>query len=466
MDYAKDETTDIETVHSLMESSPHYPFDLQSGWLPEPGCESMRMFYSMILDAERTEYADSVKALETYVQANEIISYLMGSAFQENLNILDAHLKSAEGVPIPRIGDLETLLHAFNTILTQAPSFVNNDLVGVPFSAIVVGIDPTLSGMTLFSLPMFNEKMSAILQEWSKFLGTGESNVGFRTEGEQWLSPAAKQQYDFPIWKKDSEQLPYWSSWNSFFTREFADPEAARPIADPDSNMTAICPNDGSLFRWEPDVSSRDVFWFKDMKYSLSDILSSPIPEQQAIIDEHNLVEIFTGGKIFQTYLNPYNFHRWWCPVNATVMFTPFSIPGYFFNKLMIPDFSGATTSSLPYLTEVNARGLIVFETEDYGRVCCIPLGMSEISSVEFDPAMEKCASVTKGQEMGRFNYGGSSFVVIYENLPGQELVFEGADGKPYPQKPVLPKGSSGHGGNVTLIGSQIGVWRPIVEVS
>jgi phosphatidylserine decarboxylase len=46
------------------------------------------------------------------------------------------------------------------------------------------------------------------------------------------------------------------------------------------------------------------------MPYSLSDILSSPVKEQQAVIDEYNLVEVFNGGYVFQTYLNPYNFHR------------------------------------------------------------------------------------------------------------------------------------------------------------
>lgn len=464
MNGESDGTETIDRIHAEMESSPHYPYNLQSGWMPEPGSESLQKFHALILEADRVEYAPSVQALADYVASNEIIGYLMDSAFEQNLDIIDAHLvKQEDGVPIPRIPDLETLLHAFNTILTQAPGFVDDDLVGVPFSAIVVGIDPTLSGVTLFSLPMFNERMSAILQEWAAFLGTEASNVGFREEGKQWLSPAAKKQYDFDVWKKDSETLPYWTSWNSFFTREFANPEKDRPIADPDTNMTAICPNDGSLFRWQDDVQAHDVFWFKDMRYSLANILSSPCAEQQEIIEEHNLVEIFTGGKVFQTYLNPYNFHRWWVPVNGTVMFTPLAIPGFFFNKLVIPDFGGATTASLPYLTEVNARGLIVFET-DFGRVCCIPLGMSEISSIDFDSSMVGGASVHKGQEMGRFNYGGSSFAIIYENIPGWELYFESPEGTPYPKNPVLPKGSSGHGSNVTNIGSKIGRWLVIAD--
>lgn len=436
-----------------------YPSNLQTGWLPPYGSISMQVYFDTVLKADKKEYAPCIKKLDKFIEENEVVKYLVRNACDENLNIIDTYGRKAEEVPIPRIKDKDTLLHGFNYILTEAPQFVNNDLVGLPFSAFVVGIDPTLSGTTLFRLPMFNEKMGAILEDWNKFLATPASNVGFRVEGQQWLSDAAKKQYDFPIWKKDSETLPYWKSWNSFFTRTFKEPAKMRPIADPASNQTVICPNDGSLFRWDANIAKNDVFWFKDMNYSLEDILSSSVPEQQKVIDQHGLVDLFEGGYIFQTYLNPYNFHRWWVPVNGEVLFDPITIPGCFFNKLVIPDFGGATTASLPYLAQVNARGLIVIKTKDYGHVCCIPLGMSEVSSIEFDPAMKKGAKVKKGQEMGMFNYGGSSFAIIYEKLPNKELIFVNSDGVPYPQRPVLPTGSSGTGGNVTNIGSQIGIW-------
>jgi len=439
------------------------PYAVQSGWLPEPGSDSLREFYATILEKKRAKtYAPSVEALAKLFDDSEVIGYLVENACQENLNIIEAHLRdglSTDDVPIPRIKDKETLLHVFNTLLTTAPAFVNNDLVGLPFSAFVVGIDPTLSGTVLFRLPQFNEKMKAILNDWNVFLDTKASNVGFRADGEQWLSPAAKKQYDFPIWKKDSEKLPYWKSWNSFFSREFKDPKKARPIADPDSNRTVICPNDGSLYRWRSNVNKTDVFWFKDMPYSISDILSSPVKAQQDVIDKYNLVDMFSGGYVFQTYLNPYNFHRWWVPVNGKVLFDPLVVPGCFFSKLVIPDFGGATTASTPYLAQVNARGLIVFETEDYGNVCCIPLGMSEVSTVKFDDDLTKGTKVKKGQEMGTFLYGGSSFAVIYQKLPKKLLVFANAQGQLYPQDPPPAASSSSTGSAVTNIGSQIGLW-------
>jgi len=442
------------------ESNWLYPFNVQSGWLPEFGSDSLLKFITKVLNAPREELAEPIKELDKFIESNSVIKYLVNNACQQNANIeAQYHGQFAPGNPIPRIRDKETILHAFNYIIKNAPQFINDDLVGLPFSAFVVGIDATLGGSTLFRLPMFNEKLAPILNAWNQFLATEASNIGFRVEEEQWLSPAAKKQYDFPIWEKDSEKLPYWKSWNSFFTRQFLNPSKSRPIAGPDSNRVVISPNDGSLFKWKPDIQEKDVFWFKDMNYSLADILSSSVKEQQDVIDKYKLVEMFKGGYIFQMYLNPYNFHRWWVPVNATVLFDPLVVPGCFFSKLVLPDFGGATTASTPYLSEVNARGIVVFKTEDYGHVCCIPLGMSEVSTVAFDKEIVKDAKVTKGQEMGMFFYGGSSFAIIYEKLPNKALFFVDANGTQYDQDPPPPGSSSGTGGEPTNIGAQIGLW-------
>jgi len=451
-----------EYIQDQMDSSPHYPFNVQSGWLPEPSSPTMSIFFEQVLGAPPTEYAPCIQELNQLLADNDVLTFLIDNACTENGNIIDSDLAEAKAVRLPRIENQEALMNAFNHLLTQTPQFINYELVGLPFSALVVGIDPTLSGVTLFRLPMFNEKMAKVLNNWNEFLGTEASNVGFRVEGEQWLSPAAKQQYQFEVWKKDSETLPYWKSWNSFFTRQFKDPNASRPVAEPDKNQIVVSANDGSLFRWDDNISAKDAFWFKDMKYSLADILCSDNPAQQRVIDEHNLVELFTDGSIFQTYLNPYNYHRWWCPVKGTIQFDPIVISGAYFNKLVIPDFAGATTSSLPYLVQVNARGLIVLKTKDYGYVCCIPLGMSEVSSVVFNDKMKANNTVDKGQEMGMFLYGGSSYVMIFQKLPGKRLTFQNAAGDVYARRPVLPKGSASTGGNVTLIGSQIGKWEDV----
>jgi phosphatidylserine decarboxylase len=449
-------------AQAFMGLFPGSPFNVQSGWMPEPGHPALIKFIAKVMDAPPippSDWAPSVQALNELLEENDVLGHLVDNACKENWNLIASHTAEPADVPIPRIPDRYALLNGFNYLLSHAPSFIDDALVGLPFSGWVVGIDPTLSGSALLRLPHFNDKMGEILDDWHKFLGTPASNVVFRKDGKQWLSPKAKKSYDFPIWEKDNEDLPYWNSWNSFFTRQFKDPAKSRPIDAPDTNKIVNSANDGSLFRWRSDLKETDVFWFKDMAYSLSDILSSPVPGQQRIIDEHQLVEMFTGGYIFQTYLNPYNFHRWWIPVNGEVLFDPLVIPGFYFSKLILPDYGGATTASLPFLAQVNARGLIVIKTEEYGYVCCVPLGMSEVSTISFSDEMVKGAQVTKGQEMGTFNYGGSSFAILFQNLPDKKLIFMQSDGELYEENPPGASSSSGTGGEPTWIGSQIGVW-------
>lgn len=454
---------------NAIEASTPLPSSYRHGWLPAPGSESWLIFQAEVIEevSRLNEDVDLhlepvVQDLLDYLQREPTAAYLMAQACRQNaimLNLQDQKALNTGGVPIPPIPDAKFFALVCNLLLTRWPHFIHDDLVGLPFSCFTVGIDPTLQGSQLLGLPEFNRLMGAILNKWHLFLGTRPSAQGFAVEGKQWLSPEAKETYKFDLWQKDSETLPYWSSWNSFFTRQFKDPAKERPIASPETNKVLNCANDGSLFRWDWQVKADNTYWFKDMDYSLRDILSSPDPDQQAIIDKFDLVNVFDGGYVFQTYLNPYNFHRWWAPANGTVLFDPISIPGAYFNKLILPDFGGATTESLPYLAEVNARGLLVIDTHDYGRVCCIPLGMSEVSTISFCDTMKAGTTVRKGDEMGMFNYGGSSFVIILENLPGKQMVFMDEKGNHYPQRPEQAASSASTGGSVTDIGSQIGVW-------
>ena len=325
-------------------------------------------------------------------------------------------------------------------------------------------------GRVSVNLPLFNQKMGAVLRAWNEYLDdtNKDSNRGFTHEGEQWLSVKAKQDYEFEKWQTDLEEAPYWRTWNTFFTRNFKDKEQQRPVDGPDDCRIVTSPNDGTLFRWDENINSKSIFWFKDMAYSLRDIFTSSDSAQQKIMDDHALVELFTGGSIFQTYLSPNNYHRWWSPVSGEVIFQPFIIPGAYFGKLAIPDFGGATTASLPYLTHTNCRGIMVIKTKDFGHVCCIPIGMSEVSTVKFCKPLEQ--HVTKGDEIGMFQYGGSSFVTIYQRLPGKRLVFQNSFGKRYGKRPGLPNSikdmehtfASGDSSYMTLVGSQIGLWEDI----
>jgi len=392
------------------------PGDPHGGWLPRYGSAAMRAYVERVLGAERTALAPSVQALANYIEDDEAVRRLANDACADKLAASDAHAPQAGNLPIARIRDRHALLHGFNTILAHAPGFINGELIGLPFSAFVADIGRTASGATLFRQPTVKLLMSSILSDWHAFLGSPASIVGLRVDGEQWLSPAVKQRYRFPIWKKDAATPPYWNSWNAFLTRRFEHPGQARPVADPDSNRTVACPTDGALVR-------EGACRFGDLHGSPAALLASSVPQQQALIDDYRLVDLFEGGQVFQANLGPYDFQRWWAPVHGEVLFDPFAVPGCFIGR-------------------DPARGVIVIRTADHGHVCCIPLGTSEASSISFDPGMRRGARVRKGQEMGMFGGGGACFALLVEKLPGRELV------------------GAGLGGQAISIGARMGTWH------
>src|SRR5580698_3037698 len=103
------------------ESNWLYPFNVQSGWLPEFGSDSLLKFITKVLNAPREELAEPIKELDKFIESNSVIKYLVNNACQQNANIeAQYHGQFAPGNPIPRIKDKETILHAFNYIIKNA----------------------------------------------------------------------------------------------------------------------------------------------------------------------------------------------------------------------------------------------------------------------------------------------------------------------------------------------------------
>ena len=61
-------------------------------------------------------------------------------------------------------------------------------------------------------------------------------------------------------------------------------------------------------------------------------------------------------------------------------------------------------------------------ETEEYGIVALLPVGMSQVSSINFESNVKVGAKVNKGDMMGYFLFGGSDFIMIFQQQAGFEL--------------------------------------------
>jgi phosphatidylserine decarboxylase len=208
------------------------------------------------------------------------------------------------------------------------------------------------------------------------------------------------QQFDY-----DPSQ-PYggFASWNDFFTRQFLAGE--RPIADPGNNKVIINACESTPYNIQQNVKLYDAFWIKAQPYSLSDIFMRLYQP---------LAKSFVGGSVYQAFLSAYNYHRWNAPVSGVVSHA-YVLDGTYYSDVESEGVDPAgPNDSQGYITAVATRAIIVIECADptMGRVACVFVGMAEVSSciIEVDVGQ----TVQKGDELGYFQYGGSTHCLIFQ---------------------------------------------------
>jgi phosphatidylserine decarboxylase len=197
--------------------------------------------------------------------------------------------------------------------------------------------------------------------------------------------------------------------FNSFFTRALR--LEARPVVQ---EAGQICfPADGAISQLG-NIQGTQIFQAKGHTYSLKELLGGS--EERA--------RPFIGGRFATTYLSPGDYHRVHMPLSGHLMEMTY-IPGRLFS--VAPDY----TESVPRLFARNERVACVFQTEA-GPMAVILVGAIFVGSIEtvwageITPPRGKGIKVTsytasdnviqleRGEEMGRFNMGGSTIIVLF----------------------------------------------------
>ena len=197
--------------------------------------------------------------------------------------------------------------------------------------------------------------------------------------------------------------------FNSFFTRALR-PET-RPVVDEPGQI--CCPNDGAISQLG-DIQGAQIFQAKGHTYSLVELLGSS--EERA--------RPFIGGRFATMYLSPGDYHRVHMPLSGRLMEMTY-IPGRLFS--VAPDY----TESVPRLFARNERVVCVFQTEA-GPMAVVLVGAIFVGSIEtvwageITPprgrgirvasyaASDNVIRLERGEELGRFNMGGSTIIVLF----------------------------------------------------
>ena len=113
----------------------------------------------------------------------------------------------------------------------------------------------------------------------------------------------------------------------------------------------------------------------------------------------------FANGTLTHTFLDINDYHRYHFPVSGTVK-----------EVLLVPQYDapgGVITWDAEagrykeYYSEIfgwqsiETRGIVIIETESGGLVAVIPVGMCQVSSVNFEEQVKEGAQVRKGDPLG-----------------------------------------------------------------
>ena len=256
----------------------------------------------------------------------------------------------------------------------------------------------------------YHEPIASFVKEycasWGAFLSTGDS-----WSDEYYNKVVADEDFNMNVgWYENSN---VWNSFNEWFSRRLVS-EDARPIADADIVAPADSTPQGV---WNIDENGQLEMGvqLKSVRfYNVADIIG----EDSAYENE------FSNGTLTHTFLDVNDYHRYHFPVSGRILEV---------RKISALDAVGGIITwdeelekyilwdENPGWQSIETRDCLIMDTE-YGLVAILPIGMSQISSCNWEDTVVPGAEVKAGDPMGYFLFGGSDIVMIFQEGVRLEL--------------------------------------------
>ena len=269
----------------------------------------------------------------------------------------------------------------------------------------------------------FRSWMIVFTKHWGEYLSTNAS-----WNEEFYKKTLADERFGMNNgWYESPEK---WSTFNDFFARRLSSPDA-RPIAEKANEAVVVSPADSAPQGiWKIDKNSR----FEQAKgvrlksanfNSVNDILG----KGSAFAGQ------FANGVLTHTFLDVNDYHRYHFPVSGTIKEV---------RTILSDDAAGGITvwneklrkyelqDQIPGWQSIETRACVIVDTGKYGLVAVLPIGMSQVSSVNFEETVKVGAVVKKGDPLGYFLFGGSDIVMLFQPQAGFELTAPAIDANSY----------------------------------
>jgi phosphatidylserine decarboxylase len=184
----------------------------------------------------------------------------------------------------------------------------------------------------------------------------------------------------------DYEKKKY-RSYNEFFTRKIK--ASKRPIDRTPS--TLIAPSDGKVSAYQINLNSK--FKIKNSIYTV-----------ESMLQNKKLAKEFNGGVCVILRLTVDNYHRY-CYVDDAVKGRNYFIPGklYTVNPIILDHVN---------IYKENSRAYCLLDTKNFDQVIQMEVGALMVGKIN---NYHRQAIVRRGQEKGKFEFGGSTVVLLFK---------------------------------------------------
>ena len=353
---------------------------------------------------------------------------------ENNPNIKSMLIKSIEQAkvvnPDKNTNPAQTLDEYYNFVTWAETCMPWSILPGTPYTLLYDKIDQSLDyfyfindqplteleGLGLYNNSLqyvqpYSDWLVSFNKAWGLYLDTPES-----WKDEYYQLALTDNKFGLSAgWYEDPSQ---WKTFNQFFARYLKSPDK-RPINSPDDSTIVVSPADAiPQGVWQIDANSNMVQ--KGGVPIKSGTLTSIV---KLIGEDSQYKNEFANGVMTHTFLDVQDYHRYHFPVSGVVkeirnIAEQDAVGGIITWDATIPRYMFDPTTVAGWQS-IETRGCVIIDTEDYGLVAILPIGMSQICSVKFEDNIHAGTRVKKGDMLGCFLFGGSDIVMIFQNKAG-----------------------------------------------
>ncbi|HIE02031.1 MAG TPA: phosphatidylserine decarboxylase [Thiotrichaceae bacterium] len=199
-------------------------------------------------------------------------------------------------------------------------------------------------------------------------------------------------------------------SFNEFFIRDLK--PGTRQIASPTDDSVLVAPTDCVLNMVQALTPESKIPTKLNQKRNVSDLLNGS-----------EYAQYFENGTAISCILLPNTYHHYHAVVSGTVVESKEDIAGAYWGIEDFEKFFNNGNIGYGYnysVFEQFRRGYVVIETEEYGHVAMVAVGLDTIGSVVFEEGLKQVTSdnpvpIYKGNKVGHFAYGGSMVITLIE---------------------------------------------------